>query len=917
MCSRPGETPSYHSTSTTLLNNTTTAQARILRARSYVCENNDVQRKSKSTENPAHVHRLHLDRMSIKNTMDIIDFCNLRFLSLSNNEIEFIQDCEPLSLLIHLEVLVLDGNPVAELFTFRAHMVRIFSWPQSLSWAACRLRKLNDTSIEKREIEDSIIKLEEEKEHLAHVIENVYLEGLIALIKSRFMMHQELMREQGTRGCQRSFCTVIRMLIKVVWTHNVDMIPTMPIKKMEHLARVWVTQASLISVSENSRDSSGDLYEMAAKLLQQKIVTSLRSVSGSTETFPEEVDYAFHFLLNWLYKKGEVCSEEQKYLLEASSRSTTGVCSNEISGISHHHLRTTSEALDTSSDKILSKELLRTTRSSCRIKNPLSAWKTTSISRSQRYVLSDGPSSSTANNGVESGFGSEVQATEMASKGRNSFYEEVNKGRLLSGTLPSNSSTVKWQVKKLYFCQWRWRVHLLQLEMKCTCCLEEKLALFNQYWGRGAFRSSPPLSTHELKKHFFSEWKNNYKANKAAEFHCLSDSWNKWRNAFKICRQVDEIRQNAMLNQRLHCFGKWKARFVDERNVSGNCLYLKSSDAYRVYEDSSVDTSSSTRTEIAKKAHVSSAVSAHEDLQDKAVVNSKHPVIESILSRASSAATHLPCQSHLVENHPYNISDPCTQQHEVLSSKSRCDSAFQQYKSVSPDPRRDHGLNVKGQIGFISSSAGSKNEMFSKTSCICSSRNFFSSESFHPWMENSCSRTIRSSLPLTCETRDSVAAVDVPTVDLDTRVIIASLKGLNQRTQKRGSAVNRSNLDSSSYFLGEDKAVQWDGAMATPEITAQTEQVGMKLIPAQELESQVLRMSTELNHMKELYKNEMKARLLAEENNARLVAEQSNCSQDALQRSEQEVAYLRKVVTALKRERDAVLFPRFISAAKS
>ncbi|KAG5468391.1 hypothetical protein LSCM1_02371 [Leishmania martiniquensis] len=142
------------------------------------------------------LHTLLLSRNRISNLLGIVQFRHCVSLSLLGNRIRTIEDCEPLAMLPDLQYLSLEYNPVTCLPHYRAHLLRICSWPQELSPSACRLRKLDSAAVTTAEVKHAVICLLRESALLPELLYRMQLTAFLVDIEKRQRLHREL-RQRG------------------------------------------------------------------------------------------------------------------------------------------------------------------------------------------------------------------------------------------------------------------------------------------------------------------------------------------------------------------------------------------------------------------------------------------------------------------------------------------------------------------------------------------------------------------------------------------------------------------------------------------------------------------------------------------------------------------------------------------------
>lgn len=123
----------------------------------------------------------------------VIQFCNVTRLSLRNNALKRIEDCEPLGVLPKLQYLAMRGNPVVSLPNFVFHVLRICSWPYSLSETACRLKKLDELPITRAEVKLAVGALHQEEVFFPLIAQRMELFRIATAAWNRFMVEEALL----------------------------------------------------------------------------------------------------------------------------------------------------------------------------------------------------------------------------------------------------------------------------------------------------------------------------------------------------------------------------------------------------------------------------------------------------------------------------------------------------------------------------------------------------------------------------------------------------------------------------------------------------------------------------------------------------------------------------------------------------
>ncbi|CBZ37800.1 hypothetical protein, conserved [Leishmania donovani] len=138
------------------------------------------------------LHTVLLSRNRISSLLGIVQFRHCVCLSLLGNRIRTIEDCEPLAMLPDLQYLSLEYNPVTRLPHYRAHLLRICSWPQELSPSTCRLRKLDSAAVTTAELKHAALCLLRESALLPELLYRMQLLAFLVDIENRQRLHREL-----------------------------------------------------------------------------------------------------------------------------------------------------------------------------------------------------------------------------------------------------------------------------------------------------------------------------------------------------------------------------------------------------------------------------------------------------------------------------------------------------------------------------------------------------------------------------------------------------------------------------------------------------------------------------------------------------------------------------------------------------
>lgn len=158
------------------------------------------------------LHTVLLSRNHISRLLGIVQFKYCVRLSLLGNRIRRIEDCEPLALLVHLQFLSLEFNPVTHLPHYRPHMLRICSWPEPLSANYCRLKKLDASSVTLVEIKHAVMCLQREAGLLPELLQRMQLLAFVKDIEQRQQLHREMQRRGSIHQQAREPTTLHRIL---------------------------------------------------------------------------------------------------------------------------------------------------------------------------------------------------------------------------------------------------------------------------------------------------------------------------------------------------------------------------------------------------------------------------------------------------------------------------------------------------------------------------------------------------------------------------------------------------------------------------------------------------------------------------------------------------------------------------------
>ncbi|EKF33603.1 hypothetical protein MOQ_002531 [Trypanosoma cruzi marinkellei] len=179
------------------------------------------------------LHTVLLSRNRLTTTLGLVQFKNVVRLSLLGNRVQRIEDCEALSLLPSLQYLTLEFNPVTSLPHYRAHILRICSWPDTLNSKNCRLRKLDTRSVLPAEVERAAQCLQREKVTLGELVHRMRFLALLTEADKRIALHNEIRR----RGfmLQDSFLTLT--VERIVTRCSAQLLALVDVSSASHLAR--------------------------------------------------------------------------------------------------------------------------------------------------------------------------------------------------------------------------------------------------------------------------------------------------------------------------------------------------------------------------------------------------------------------------------------------------------------------------------------------------------------------------------------------------------------------------------------------------------------------------------------------------------------------------------------------------------
>ncbi|ORC93749.1 uncharacterized protein TM35_000016260 [Trypanosoma theileri] len=205
------------------------------------------------------LHTVLLSRNRLTKTLGIVQFKNTVRLSLLGNRLQRIEDCEALSLLPSLQYLSLEFNPVTSLPHYRAHILRICSWPDSLQPKSCRLKKLDTRSVLPVEVERAAQCLQREKVTMGELVNRMRFLSLLIEAEKRIALHNEIRR--------RGFIiqdTLLQLTVENVVTRcSTQLLALVDVSAASHLVRRLMSgKCRLCSISdENSMINDENMYD--------------------------------------------------------------------------------------------------------------------------------------------------------------------------------------------------------------------------------------------------------------------------------------------------------------------------------------------------------------------------------------------------------------------------------------------------------------------------------------------------------------------------------------------------------------------------------------------------------------------------------------------------------------------------------
>ncbi|KAG5468803.1 hypothetical protein CUR178_01639 [Leishmania enriettii] len=199
------------------------------------------------------LHTVLLSRNRISNLLGMVQFRHCVCLSLLGNRIRTIEDCEPLAMLPELQYLSLEYNPVTQLPHYRAHLLRICSWPHELSRSTCRLRKLDSAAVTTVEVKHAMLCLLRESSLLPELLYRMQLLAFLVDIENRQRLHREL-RQRGHIFCDSSEDARMELLLERGVAHALSRVG---VAGAAHMARQLVRDRRLLCTTPSNRRECG------------------------------------------------------------------------------------------------------------------------------------------------------------------------------------------------------------------------------------------------------------------------------------------------------------------------------------------------------------------------------------------------------------------------------------------------------------------------------------------------------------------------------------------------------------------------------------------------------------------------------------------------------------------------------------
>ncbi|KAG5494076.1 hypothetical protein JKF63_01910 [Porcisia hertigi] len=234
------------------------------------------------------LHTILLSRNRISSLLGIVQFKHCVSLSLLGNHIRTIEKCEPLAMLPDLQYLSLEYNPVAQLPHYRAHMLRICSWPQELSPNTCRLRKLDSTPVTTTEVKRAVLCLRCESALMPELLYRMQLLAFLVDIENRQRLHHEL-RQRGHVLQDLNEHTKMELLLERGVAHALSRIE---VAGAAHLARQLVRDGRFRPTTSSSRSPHSTGQPSGATITRRDTHRSATNTKGVCEAVDEKGESA-------------------------------------------------------------------------------------------------------------------------------------------------------------------------------------------------------------------------------------------------------------------------------------------------------------------------------------------------------------------------------------------------------------------------------------------------------------------------------------------------------------------------------------------------------------------------------------------------------------------------------------------------
>ncbi|CBZ30454.1 conserved hypothetical protein [Leishmania mexicana MHOM/GT/2001/U1103] len=230
------------------------------------------------------LHTVLLSRNRISNLLGIVQFRHCVCLSLLGNRIRTIEDCEPLAMLPDLQYLSLEYNPVTRLPHYRAHLLRICSWPQELSPSTCRLRKLDSAAVTTAELKHAMLCLLRESALMPELLYRMQLLAFLVDIENRQRLHREL-RLRGHVLHDLGEHASMELLLERGVAHALSRVG---VAGAAHMARRLVRDHRLLGTTSTSPSAHSSAQPARAQAPRTHTHTSVTEEKGVCEAVDEK-----------------------------------------------------------------------------------------------------------------------------------------------------------------------------------------------------------------------------------------------------------------------------------------------------------------------------------------------------------------------------------------------------------------------------------------------------------------------------------------------------------------------------------------------------------------------------------------------------------------------------------------------------